>query len=206
MTNPTAIAKEVASLAAATPKPVLAAWLGGAGMHEGKALMNDSGVPTYVTPEQAVVAFMTLVSYSRNLDTLYETPKDIPVEFPVDREETRRRFGRFLDLPGDVLSESDSKDLLASYGIPSTRPETASTAEEAVRAAAGLGYPVVLKILSPDITHKSDVGGVALGLEDGDRSGRRSSPCSGPSPAAPQAPASKASPSNRWSGPRTESR
>jgi acetyltransferase len=167
MTNPTAIAKEVALLAAATLKPVLAAWLGGTSMHEGKAHLNDSGIPTYTTPEQAVNAFMTLVSYSRNLETLYETPKDLPIEFPVDRKETRRRFERFLEVPGDVLSESESKEILSFYGIPSTRPEPASTAEEAVRAAARLGYPVVLKILSPDFTHKSDVGGVVLGLEDG---------------------------------------
>ena len=89
MTNPTAIAKETAALAAATPKPVLAAWLGGGAMREGTALLNEAGIPTYATPEQAVNAFMTLVSYARNLDILYETPKDISVEFPVDRNETR---------------------------------------------------------------------------------------------------------------------
>jgi len=164
MTNSTAIAKEVAALAGETPKPVLAAWLGGTSMHEGKAHLSDSGVPTYAMPEQAVNAFMTLVSYSRNLETLYETPKDIPIEFPVDREETRRRFRRLLDTPVNILSENESKELLASYGIPSTRPVPASTADQAVRAAGGLGYPVVLKIHSPDITHKSDAGGVALGL------------------------------------------
>ena len=166
MTNPTAIAREVCALAAATRKPVLAAWLGGASMREGTALLNEAGVPTYTTPEQAVNAFMTLVSYARNLEILYETPRDISVEFPVDRDETRRRFAKLLSPAGRTLSENDSKDLLASYGIPVTRPEPASTADEAVSLAERTGYPVVLKVLSPDITHKTDVGGVALELED----------------------------------------
>jgi acetyltransferase len=166
MTNPTAIAREVCAQAAATPKPVLAAWLGGASMREGTALLNEAGIPTYATPEQAVNAFMTLVAYAQNLDILYETPKDISVEFPVDRNETRGRFARLLVAGADVLSENDSKDLLASYGIPVTRPEPARSAEEAVGLAGRMGYPVVLKILSPDITHKTDAGGVALDLED----------------------------------------
>lgn len=166
MTNPTAIAKEVCAQAAATPKPVLAAWLGGASMREGTALLNEAGIPTYATPEQAVNAFMTLVAYARNLDILYETPKDISVEFPVDHDEIRGRFSRLLVAGADVLSENDSKDLLASYGIPVTRPESARSAEEAVERAGRMGYPVVLKVLSPDITHKTDAGGVALDLED----------------------------------------
>lgn len=168
MTNPTAIAKEVASLAAATPKPVLAAWLGGAAMREGTNLLNEAGVPTYPTPEQAVNAFMTLVSYSRDLGALYETPKDISVDFPVDRAEIRARYAGPLAAAAGPLAETLSKEVLASYGIPVTRPVPAATAEEAVRAAEEAGYPVVLKVLSPDITHKTDVGGVALDLDGAD--------------------------------------
>lgn len=166
MTNPTAIAREIGALAAATPKPILAAWLGGASMREGISVLNDAAVPTYTTPEQAVNAFMTLVAYARNLEILYETPKDISVEFPVDRDRTRARFsGLFAGAEG-VLSEDDSKGLLAAYGVPVTRPEPARSVEEAVRVAAGIGFPVVLKVLSPDITHKTDAGGVALNIED----------------------------------------
>lgn len=166
MTNPTAIARETAALAAATSKPILAAWLGGASMHEGVRLLNDAGVPTYPTPERAVKAFMTLVSYSRNLEILYETPKDIAVDLPGDRAEIRGRFTRLFEGAGATLAEGLSKDLLAAYGIPVVRPEPAVTADEAAAVAARLGYPVALKVLSPDITHKSDVGGVALDLED----------------------------------------
>jgi acetyltransferase len=166
MTNPTAVAKEICAQAAATPKPVLAAWLGGAAMREGTGLLNDAGIPTYQTPEQAIKAFMTLVSYARNLDTLYETPKDVRVDLPVHRDILRARFAKILTTLDGALSEAPSKELLAFYGIPVTRPVPAATADEAVRAADAAGYPVVLKILSPDITHKTDVGGVLLDLAD----------------------------------------
>ncbi len=168
MTNPTAIAKEVCALASGTPKPVLAAWLGGAAMREGTSLLNEAGVPTFATPEQAVKAFMTLVSYARNLEALYETPKDISIEVPVDRGEIRARYAGVLATAKDPLPETLSKEILSAYGIPVTRPVPAAGEEEAVRAAAAAGYPVVLKVLSPDITHKTDVGGVALDLGDAD--------------------------------------
>ncbi|MBN2266340.1 MAG: acetate--CoA ligase family protein, partial [Candidatus Aminicenantes bacterium] len=168
MTNPAAVAREVAAQAAATPKPVLAAWLGGAAMREGTNILNEAGIPTYTTPEQAVRAFMTLVSYARNLEILYETPKDISVDFPVDRKDLRARFAPVLTGTEGALSEAQSKDLLASSGIPATIPVAAATADEAVRAADAAGYPVVLKILSPDISHKTDVGGVVLDLPGAD--------------------------------------
>jgi acetyltransferase len=166
MTNPTTTAKALGELAETTSKPILAAWMGGEQMHESNHVLNEAGVPTYMTPEQGVRAFMTLVEYSRNLETLYETPKDIPVEFPLDRTKLREQFDRLIAEKGNILSEDISKQLLESYGIPTTRPRPAATAEEAVKQADVIGYPVVLKILSPDITHKTDVGGVALDLRD----------------------------------------
>jgi len=166
MTNPTATAKELAALSANKTKPTLAAWLGGKSVREGLALLKASGVPAYATPEEAVRAFMTLVSYARNLATLYETPRDIPVTFTPDRVEVRRQFDALLPGERTTLSEGASKTLLAAYGIPVARPETARTVEEAVRAAQKVGYPVVLKVASPDITHKTDVGGVLLDIAD----------------------------------------
>lgn len=164
MTNPTATAKEVAELAGKARKPVLAAWLGGRSMREGVGVLSAAGVPSFDTPEEAVQAFMTLVAYARNLDVLYETPRDVPVEFTVDRLRIRERFASLVPELGDVLSESASKTLLEAYGIEVSRPELARTADEAVALATSLGVPVVLKIDSPDITHKSDVGGVLLDL------------------------------------------
>ena len=168
MTNPTAVAREVCAQAASTPKPVLAAWLGGAAMREGTNLLNEAGIPTYQTPEQAVRAFMTLVSYAHNLEILYETPKDVSIDLPVDRKDLRARFAGVLTGTEGALSEALSKELLSAYGIPVTSPVAAATADEAVRAAEAAGFPVVVKILSPDITHKTDAGGVALDLADAD--------------------------------------
>ena len=168
MTNPTTTAKAIAETAGTTSKPILAVWLGGDRMREGIHLLNEAGVASYMTPEQGVRAFMTLVEYSRNLETLYETPKDIPVRFSLDRTKLRARFDSLVgeDKPKSILSEETSKQFLESYGIPTSRPRPAATSAEAVQQAEKIGFPVVLKILSPDITHKSDVGGVALNLRD----------------------------------------
>lgn len=166
MTNPTTTARALGELAEKTTKPVLAIWMGGVKMQEGVAELNQMGVPTYRTPEQGVHAFATLVEYARNLETLYETPRDIPVEFPLERAFLRSRFNALIAGKGEILSEDISKELLELYGIPTSRPRIASSAEDAVTAAIALGYPVVLKIHSPDITHKTDVGGVRLDLQD----------------------------------------
>jgi acetyltransferase len=166
MTNPTAAAKAIGKLAAATRKPMLAAWLGGQSMRESIPILTDSGIAAYKTPEDAIRAFMTLVDYQRNLEALYETPKDVPLEFPTNRDELHAKFiaEHFGSL--SVLPEDSSKLLLETYGIPTTRPQPAKSPSAAVTAAALIGYPVVLKIHSPDITHKTDVGGVMLDLED----------------------------------------
>ncbi|HVX62744.1 MAG TPA: bifunctional acetate--CoA ligase family protein/GNAT family N-acetyltransferase [Pirellulales bacterium] len=164
MTDPTAAAKAVAEAAARSQKPVLAVWMGGKMVHEGVQILNRFGVPTYQTPEHAVRSFMYLVSYARNLETLYETPRDVPLTFKVDRSAARSQFDKLAAKEQPILSEEDSKNLLEAYGIPVTRPIPAATPAEAVAVARDIGYPVVLKIASPDITHKTDVGGVALNL------------------------------------------
>ena len=164
MTNPTAAARVIGKLAQKATKPVLAAWLGGQAMREGLSVLVESGVAAYAMPEQAVRAFMTLVAYARNLETLYETPKDVAIQFPYDRAEAKRRFVAAHPGIGGILTEDVSKDLLATYGIPVTVPLAAASAEAAVTIAGRIGYPVVLKVRSPDLTHKTDVGGVALDL------------------------------------------
>ncbi|NPV83317.1 MAG: bifunctional acetate--CoA ligase family protein/GNAT family N-acetyltransferase [Candidatus Aminicenantes bacterium] len=166
MTNPPGIAKELIPIAAEAKKPVLAAFLGGPSMREGNRLLNEAGIPTYGTPEQAVRAFMILVNYARNLENLYETPREISVEFPVEREKIREKVLPWLTEGPEVLSEETSKKIIDAYGIPTTLPRLARTSEEAVKLSREIGYPVVLKIHSPDITHKTDVGGVVLDLED----------------------------------------
>lgn len=166
MTNPSGAAKLIGKLAETAHKPILAAWLGGHSMREGIRILLEAGAAAYQTPEQAIRSFMTLVAYSRNLDLLYETPKDFPVDLPENREEKRSRFIADHFIGQEILSEDVSKELVESYGIATTRPHLSKTADEAVSIASQLGYPVVLKIASPDITHKSDVNGVALNVED----------------------------------------
>lgn len=164
MTNPDATAREISALVSTTTKPILAAWLGGQSMHEADDILVDAGIASYKTPEQAIHAFMTLVAYSRNLETLFETPKDVPVEFSIDRDSMREKIRSLTRNQGTVLSEEISKKILETYGIPTTFPVIAPTADVAAKIAGDIGYPVVLKIHSPDITHKSDVGGVMLNM------------------------------------------
>ncbi len=164
MTNPNGTAKEISALVSSTHKPILAAWLGGQSMHEADDILVENGIPSYKTPEQAIRAFMTMVAYNRNLATLYETPKDVPVEFTLDRPRLRESFNQVIAGEENILSESVSKDILETFGISTTKPFFAVNADEAVEISGRIGYPVVLKIHSADITHKSDVGGVQLNL------------------------------------------
>jgi acetyltransferase len=166
MTNPPGIAKELIPIAAESQKPILAAFLGGPTMREAVRLLNEAEIPTYNTPEQAVRAFMTLVNYARNLENLYETPREISLEFPIEREKIRQQILPWLVQGPEILDEQTSKKILSAYGIPTSVPLIAQTKEEAVKLSQQIGYPVVLKIHSPDITHKTDVGGVVLDLED----------------------------------------
>jgi acetyltransferase len=169
MTDAEATATEIGKVAAHTRKPVLAAWMGSAAVREGVHILNAQGVPTYKTPAKAVSAFLHLVSYARKLAILHETPRDVAIEFGLDRNRVRAAFSRILAEGNDVLSEGLSKSLLEAYGIPITRPFEAGSAAEAVKTAQRLGYPVVVKIHSPQISHKSDVDGVVLNrLNDAD--------------------------------------
>lgn len=168
MTDPTATALAVGQAASRAHKPVLAAWMGGQMVSEGAQLLTQAGVPTYNTPEKAVRAFMHLVSYAQNLTVLHETPRDVPMSFTLDRQRLRGVFDTILTEGTEILSENVSKAFLEAYEIPVTKPHLARSAEEAVRIARREGYPVVLKIHSPHITHKTDVGGVKLNLNSED--------------------------------------
>ncbi len=166
MTKPTETARSIIKVSEGSTKPIMAAWLGGHSMEEGMRLFNDSGIAAYQTPEQAVRAFMTLVDYSRNLDALFETPKDVPVSFHYDRKSIREKFIHEIFPKRQILSEEDSKLLINSYGIKTSEAILAKTEEEALAIAAKIGYPVVLKVQSPDVLHKTEVGGVVLNIEN----------------------------------------
>jgi acetyltransferase len=166
ITAPTAAAHSIAAVASIVHKPVLAAWMGSRTVHDGIDVLHTHGVPTYQTPLKAVQAFMHLVSYARNRAILHETPRDLTLEFGLDRRKLQDHLHSFLAEGREVLSEAASKAVLEAYGIPVIRPHRAATEDEAVVVARRLGYPVVVKIDSPQISHKSDVNGVALNLLD----------------------------------------
>ncbi|MGD8327998.1 MAG: GNAT family N-acetyltransferase [Acidobacteriota bacterium] len=168
MTDPTSAGMAVADVARATDKPILAAWMGGNSVREGTRILSHARVPTFGTPEPAVHAFMHMASYARNLLLLHETPREVSLDVAFDHTAPAERVREILAAGGDLLSEAESKELVEAYGIATTRPKTADDADEAARWAAEIGYPVALKIVSPQITHKTDVGGIELDVRDDD--------------------------------------
>lgn len=164
MTDSIGIARIVGETAKESIKPVLAAWMGGGSVQEGIDTLNRMGVPTYPTPEQAAKTFTYMYSYTHNLELLYETPKDIRVDFALDRKRVKEIFDLIMMEKRELLPETISKSLLETYGIPVAKPFPAWSATESVTIAQRIGYPVVLKVLSPEITHKSGAGGVLLNL------------------------------------------
>jgi acetyltransferase len=167
---PTAIVSSAEIAAACIPvlkgarKPVLTCWMGGDAVRDARASCGSAGIPTYSTPEEAVGAFLHVVQYRRNQQLLMEVPPSVPDDFEVKAHEARQIIARVLADGRSVLTEPEAKDVLAAYGIPVVETRVAGSLEELPAAVAGLSWPVVLKILSPDISHKSDIGGVVLGL------------------------------------------
>lgn len=147
--------------------PLLTAWMGGNDARAARRMFTEAGIPTYDSPHDAVRAYMHLVSYRRGQQALRETPPSTSPGEPLpDVAAARRIIDTALMEGRDLLTEPEAKAVLAAYHIPVTAMETVTDAEAAVAAAERLGFPVVLKVLSHQITHKSDVGGVALNLTD----------------------------------------
>ena len=166
MTDPTATARELVGFAKTEGKPVLASWMGGSDVAEGAAILREAGIPTFDYPDDAVKAFNFTWRLDRNLRQIYETPT-LPSdeEHPVDRARAEALISAVRAEGRTLLTEDESKELLAAYGIPITETVVAPTVEEAVAAADRIGYPVVVKLYSHTITHKTDVGGVQLNLK-----------------------------------------
>jgi acetyltransferase len=167
MTDPTGTAKELTQSKQPEGKPILASWMGGPDVADGDLLLSRSGVPTFPYPDTAVRAFAYMWRYTYNLKGLYETPA-LPSE---TADETKRRaqvdalLQKTRSAQRTLLTESESKSLLAAYGIPTVKTVLAHSPGEAARRAEQIGFPVVLKLNSETITHKSDVGGVKLDLK-----------------------------------------
>ena len=158
------IARECAPLIAASPRNLLACWLGGQGVSAARQVFNKAGIPTYQTPEEAVRAFLHLLAYRRNQELLLEVPSSQPLDCLVDVAQVKKTVENALRNRRSLLNEAEAKSVLAAYGIPVVETRVAATVEAAAELAQKMGFPVVLKILSPDISHKSDLGGVVLNL------------------------------------------
>ncbi|HEX3209315.1 MAG TPA: bifunctional acetate--CoA ligase family protein/GNAT family N-acetyltransferase [Geminicoccaceae bacterium] len=169
---PTAVADSAdaarATVAAAkkVKRAVLTSWLGESAALEARGLFAREHMPTYETPTAAVQAFMHLVRYRRNQELLQQVPPSIPDDFEPHPEQAQAIMARALDQGRTWLTEVEAKNVLAAYAIPVVPTTVVTSPDEAAETAARIGRPVALKILSADITHKSDVGGVMLGLAD----------------------------------------
>ncbi len=177
MTDPTQTAEQLkayvettqTSTASLKHKPILASWMGGADVAAGEVILNQAGIPTYAYPDAAARVFSDMWRYSYNLRGIYETPTLAGSDAEIlDRPlvETIIQTARQADRT--LLTEAESKQILHAYGIPVVQTCVAQSEEDAVHCADAIGYPVVLKLLSQTITHKSDVGGVKLNLADAD--------------------------------------
>ncbi|MFO1083735.1 MAG: bifunctional acetate--CoA ligase family protein/GNAT family N-acetyltransferase [Reyranellaceae bacterium] len=169
MNVPTALTSsvEVARAIAAAPgrkvAPLIGCWVGGPQAQEGREVLHQAGIPAYDTPLRAVRGFMHVVQYRRGQRALQRTPPSVP-EARSDTQLVRAIVNDALAEKRTVLTEPEAKRVLAAYGIPVVPTEVALDAAEAAAAALRIGFPVAVKILSRQITHKSDVGGVALDL------------------------------------------
>ncbi|MCL4401871.1 MAG: bifunctional acetate--CoA ligase family protein/GNAT family N-acetyltransferase [Acidobacteria bacterium] len=170
MTDPTQTAEQLKPYAHLEGKPILASWMGGADVAAGENILNRAGIPTFSYPDTAVRAFNYMWRYSYNLKGLYETPSlpEDTAECAPNRAAAEEIIGNARRQGRLILTEAESKEILNSYGIPTVQTLVASTEEQALQFADKIGYPVVLKLFSETITHKTDVGGVQLNLMDAD--------------------------------------
>ena len=167
LADPTQVAERMKPLAHTSSKPLLASWMGGDGVAEGTAILNAAGIPTFSYPDTAARAFTYMWRYTYNLRGLYDTPalvggSDVAADARSKVSETVMRVRAH---GGTMLNEFEAKKLLALYGIPVVETRMAENEEQAVACAAEIGYPVVLKLLSSTIAHKTDVDGVRLRLQ-----------------------------------------
>ncbi|MBN1663197.1 MAG: bifunctional acetate--CoA ligase family protein/GNAT family N-acetyltransferase, partial [Deltaproteobacteria bacterium] len=161
----TQLAQAVADSAKNAGKPVIVTWMGGKDVVEGRRIFVENSIPTYDTPEEAVRTYVNMCRYKQHLDQLYETPDELPAHKAPAKAHLKDLIRTALKEGRDLLNEEESKEFLMTYHIPVVQAQVAQNPEAAVSMAEKMGYPVVIKIVSPAISHKSDVGGVILGID-----------------------------------------
>lgn len=174
MTEPKQIAEAVIDAQRHSEKPIVASWIGGPSVQPGRMILKAAGVPACDFPEEAVQALNHLVSTGRMRAAAIDESRSTaianarPIQTSPLTAERQNFWHKQLKATNGLLDEVHSKELVAEYGIPVASSQLAASVDDAVDRAQKLGYPVVLKVISPDISHKTDVGGVALNLADAD--------------------------------------
>jgi len=161
------IAKAIVELVRNKPyqnKTILTSFMGFGAVQEANHILNANNIPTYSTPEQALKTYMYMYNYQRNIDLLYETPEELPVDASPPKRPIMAILRNAAFEDREVLTEDEAKKILKYYNFPVVRTAAANNVDEAVAFAQEMGFPVVLKILSPQIIHKSDAGGVILNV------------------------------------------
>ncbi|MGH8855539.1 MAG: GNAT family N-acetyltransferase, partial [Telluria sp.] len=159
------VANAIAPLVRSASKTLLSCWLGGAAVLDARAIAASARLPAFRTPEDAVAGFLQLVHYRRNQNLLMEVPPSMAGAVAPDRAAARALVREALAAGRTLLSDPETKAILRTYGMAVVETRKAAGIEEAVAAAHKVGYPVALKILTPDVMHKSDFGGVTLDLD-----------------------------------------
>lgn len=168
MTDPLKVAQSLVELLKDFSYPVFVSWMGGVDVRQSRIIFDQAGIPSFHTPERAVRAFMNMYQYSTNLELIREIPPILPRKLDFDTAKARAIIDKGLTQHNPTLTEVEAKDLLAAYGIPVNPTRVAASMTEAVAIAGDLGFPVVMKIYSRDITHKTDADGVHLDLKNED--------------------------------------
>ena len=166
LTAPEEVATALVKLARRKRVPIFASWMGGKAMAEAVTILNQADIPTYETPERAVRAFLYMVEYTKNLELLSQAPPKLATELYFNRDQVFRTIYESFEQETELLSEIQSKEILDAYGIPVNETVFAATVDEAIALAADLEMPLVMKLVSPDISHKSDADGVQLDLRN----------------------------------------
>ncbi|MBL0717506.1 MAG: bifunctional acetate--CoA ligase family protein/GNAT family N-acetyltransferase [Desulfosarcina sp.] len=164
--NPANIAESIIEALGENNFPVITSWIGGVDVEAGRKIFNKAGIPTFDTPERAIRAFMDLDLYVKNIEMLQEIPSKFPKKLEFDHKKAMKLIDNKLKAGEFNLTEIDSKALLAAYGIPVTPTTKTISAKEAADQAETIGFPVVMKINSIDISHKTDAGGIVLNIQN----------------------------------------
>lgn len=165
MADPKKLADRVIDISRKTTKPILTSFIGEDSVQYARQLLHRNNVPSYGSPDEAVEAYMHLYHYERRLQLLYETPEELDIPHSEEYQMlVKEILGEAVKENRDILTENESKAFLEMYGINTTKPFNAETEDSAVKTAKDIGYPVVMKIWSPQISHKTEVGGVVLNL------------------------------------------